>query len=177
MPSPLPAKPRRSVVVALTLTAPDVAREVGREVRAHRRHVRRDFRRLRDQRDVEIADVKAASGGERRDVAEQHPAVGVLPARIGIGKVRSDVAQRERAEDGVAHGVQQDIGVGVAVEAALVRNDHAAQHEPAAGDERMDVEPVADAHVGHGSTTSGTSAARMRGGIGTGRSLARSTHT
>src|SRR4029079_1870772 len=53
----------------------------------------------------------------------------------------------------------------------------AAQHEAAAGDERMHVEAAAYPYVGHGTTTSRMSAARMRAGIGTGRSLARSTHT
>ena len=64
MPSPRPAKPRRSVVVAFTLTSPHVAREVGGEMGAHRRHVRGELRRLRDHGDVEVAD--APSLRERR---------------------------------------------------------------------------------------------------------------
>ena len=56
---------------------------------------------------------------------------------IGIGKVRADIAERERPQDGVGHSVRQDIGVGMAFEAALVRDDDAAQHQAAAGDERM----------------------------------------
>ena len=86
----------------------------------------------------------------------------------------ADVAQRERTEDCIADRVQQDIRIRVAVETALVRHGDTAQHERPAFDERMDVEPVADPH---GATTSGSSAARILGGIGTGRSVARSTHT
>ncbi len=83
--------------------------------------------------------------GKRRDVAQQHPAVGALPPRIRVGEVHADVAQRQRAEDRVADRVEQDVGIGMPVETAIEGDRHAAQNEPASGDERVDVEAIADA--------------------------------
>ena len=40
-----------------------------------------------------------------------------------------------------------DIGVGMTVESALMGNSHASQHEAAACDERVYIEPVADARL------------------------------
>ena len=92
-----------------------------------------------------LLDRKALRPGEAGDVTQQHSAVGILPARIGIRKMRSDVAQRERAQDRVDDRVEQHIGIGVTVEPALERDGHAAQHEAPPGSERMHVEAVADA--------------------------------
>ena len=114
-------------------------------LRAHRRHVRRELRRLGDDRRVEVADRQPAAAHEADDVAQQRAAVGALPARIGVGEVRAEVAQRERAQQRVADRVQQHVGVASGRQAALVRNVDAAQDQRPAGDQRVHVEAVADA--------------------------------
>ena len=63
MPSPRPVKPRRSEVVALTLTRSGLDPGDAAERGAHRRGVRADLRRLADQRAVEMADGEAAVRG------------------------------------------------------------------------------------------------------------------
>ena len=59
----------------------------------------------------------------------------------------ADILLAERAEDGVADGVHQRVGVRMAVEALSVRNLHAAEDELAPGDQLMNV--IADANVNH----------------------------
>lgn len=49
----------------------------------------------------------------------------------------TEIAQRERAQDRVADRVEQHVGVRMSVEAAIVGDRHAAQHQRATGDQRM----------------------------------------
>ena len=60
----------------------------------------------------------------------------------------ADVAVAERAIDRVAQGVQHHVGVGMALELAVVRDPHAAEPHRVAFREGVDVETLADAHVG-----------------------------
>ena len=125
----------------------DFTREVGREVRAHRWHMRCQLRRLGDQRRVEIADPPSLLRRERRDMAQQHPAVGVFPARVGIRKVRAEVAQRQSTQYRVADSVDQHIGIRMSVEAPIEGNRHAAEDELAPANERVNVETIPDADI------------------------------
>ena len=43
---------------------------------------------------------------------QKHQAVGPFPARVGIGEVHADIAQRGGAQDGVGDGVAQDNEIG-----------------------------------------------------------------
>ena len=86
---------------------------------------------------------------------EEVEAVGPLPARVGVGEVSAEVAQRRRAEEGVDDRVREDIGVGVPVEADVRRDRHAAQDERAPRHEAVDVVAVADAHGGCGLSAPG----------------------
>ena len=54
---------------------------------------------------------------------------------------------REGAEDGIANGVHQGVGVGMTVQPFGVRNLHPAQHELAPGDELVNI--IANANVNH----------------------------
>jgi hypothetical protein len=74
----------------------------------------------------------------------EHPAVSALEARIGVREMCANVTQRRRPDQGIADGVQQHIGIGVAVEAAIVRNLDAADDEPAPRDERVNVKSLPD---------------------------------
>jgi hypothetical protein len=57
-----------------------------------------------------------------------------------------DVAQPRGAEQRVAHGVDQHIGVGMPSESFLVRNFHAADDEPAPGHQRVSIKPLSNPH-------------------------------
>ncbi len=60
----------------------------------------------------------------------------------------ADVAVAERAVERVGKRVQADVGVGVAGQALVVRNAQAAEPDVIAGGEGVDVEALADPHVG-----------------------------
>src|SRR5205085_1416545 len=78
---------------------------------------------------------------------QQVQAGDVTPALVGRRKVRADVAQARRAEHGVHNRVQQHIGVRMPLEAALVRDLDAAQHQPAARAQRVHVVALPDAQL------------------------------
>src|SRR5690606_13186702 len=86
-------------------------------------------------------------------VAQEHAAVGALPARIGGREVGADIAQRQRTEHRVAQGVQDHVAVAVRQHAALVRHAHAADHHVVAFTEGVHVVTLADAQL-HGRNSS-----------------------
>src|SRR5215469_11240119 len=55
------------------------------------------------------------------------------PLRVAGGKMRADVAFRQRTEQGVGERVQRHVCVGMPGDAALVGNLHAAEHDVIAG--------------------------------------------
>jgi len=67
-----------------------------------------------------------------------------------FGKKVADVLLANRAQHCVADGVHQRVGVRMAVEAARMRNLHAAEDELAPGDQLMNV--ITDANVNHAPT-------------------------
>src|ERR1035441_10356465 len=64
---------------------------------------------------------------------------GVLETRIGVGKVLADVAQSARAEQCVDDGMAENIGIGVALGAAVVLDGHTADDQRPAGHEPVAV--------------------------------------
>ena len=80
-------------------------------------------------------------------MAQQLPAVDALETLIGIREMLADVAQRGRAEQGIADRVQQHIGVGMAKQTAIVGNIDTADDQPAPLGEGMHVETVAYTNV------------------------------
>ena len=148
IPSPRPAKPRRSVVVALMLTC----------ATSHARSAAM-FARICGTCGASFGacaitvvsrfSTETLRRGKRRDMAQQHAAVGILPARIGVGKCApmSPSASAPRMASAIAWSSTS--ASEWPSRPQLVRNRHAAQHEPASRDERVHVEAVADAD-GHG---------------------------
>ena len=59
----------------------------------------------------------------------------------------ADVAEAGGAQQRIADGVQQHVGVRMAVEALLVLDLDTADHELAAQHQRMHVEALADSHA------------------------------
>ena len=80
------------------------------------------------------------------DLGEQPAAVEPLPLRVGVGEELADVAERGGAEQGVGDRVEDDVGVGVAGQAALVVDPDAAEDQRAALDQPMGVVTDPDAH-------------------------------
>src|SRR5580698_6063704 len=75
---------------------------------------------------------------------QEHQAVAILPARVGIREVHADITQRERSERCVGDGVRENIGIGVAFQAECRGNDHSAQDHRPAGYDTMHVPALAD---------------------------------
>lgn len=121
--------------------------EIGRDVRAHRLDVRRELRRLCDDRAVDVLDREAGGLHARDAFAQQHAAVGALERGVGVGEMTADVAERRRAEQCVGDRVQQYVRVRVAEQAALVRNRHAADDERAPRNELVHVVALSDSEI------------------------------
>ncbi|KAG1380922.1 hypothetical protein G6F59_017945 [Rhizopus arrhizus] len=68
---------------------------------------------LADHGDVGVADAPAALAQQAVAVAHELTAVGALPAIITRGEVLADVTQRQRAEHGIAQGMQDHVAVAV----------------------------------------------------------------
>ena len=65
--------------------------------------------------------------------------------RIGVGEHLADIGKAGRSGDGVNEGVEDDIRIGVAVEAFVVRDHHIGEHERATGDGAVQVVAETDA--------------------------------
>ena len=125
----------------------DSSTAVRGDVRDHLRDVRGEPRCLRNHRRIEVSERVPGSDCLLPDATQQRAAVRVLVSSVRVGEMRTDVAGAQRAKNRIADRVQQHIGVGMTVESALMGNSHASQHEAAACDERVYVEPVADARL------------------------------
>ena len=98
-------------------------------VPAHGRDMRGQLRALAEDRSVDVADLIAVLGDDAGDLAGQGQRVRALVGGVVIREVLADVAQRRRAQHSVHYGVQQHIRVGVAEQALLIRDLHAAHNE------------------------------------------------
>ena len=88
-------------------------------------------------------------------IRQQVEGVGVSPALLVGREQRAEVAEPGSPEHGVDHGVGEDVGVGMAVQADLVWDLDAAEHEPASRGEPVGV--VADPDPGANAHPSGSS--------------------
>ena len=77
-------------------------------------------------------------------IAQQDPAVRVFVGRRAIGKMPADIPQARGAQQGIADGMQQGIGIGVAQEALLVRNRHSPENQAPALDQGMHIKALAN---------------------------------
>src|SRR5688572_139933 len=77
------------------------------------RHERREPRLFEDDRDVDRRDAPSALADDGSRPADEVEARRVLPSRIRIGKMTSDVATRRGAEHRIAERMTDDVAVGV----------------------------------------------------------------
>src|SRR5947207_4276402 len=99
-----------------------------RDARAHGVTVRADFRALANQGDIEMGDAAAARAHTIHCVFQELVGRRTFPLGIAGRKMRTDIAVRQRAEDGVDQRVQPDIAVRMREKAAAVRHANAANH-------------------------------------------------
>ena len=109
--------------------------------------MRRDFRTLADDRDVDGGDIAAFFADEGCGVLQKAVRRGAPPARLARRKVHPDIAGADRSEQRISQRVQADIGVGMADEPGIMRDRDAADHDVIAGAERMHVETLADPDI------------------------------
>ena len=121
----------------------DIDAEVGGNRVAHRLRMWADLRPLADHGDVAVADAPATFTDEPVAMAHECAAVGALPARVRGREMDADVAQRQRAEQSIAQGMQCHVAVAVRQHAAIVGNADAPEHHVVAIAERVHVEAVA----------------------------------
>src|SRR3546814_8656432 len=91
----------------------------------------RQLGRLGHDRAVDVAGPPAAGSDVGHGPAEQLDAVGPRVGGVGVREVLTDVTQARRTEQGVDHGVGDDVGIAVAREARHASEDHAAEHRSA----------------------------------------------
>src|SRR5450432_1470365 len=96
---------------------------------AHLRKMRAKFGLFGDDHGVYMLNGKGLFLQELSGVLQEHHAVSALPLRIGIGEVRSDVAEASGAKESVAQGVSQNIAVGMTDRAFVERKLDAANNE------------------------------------------------
>ncbi len=152
MPSPAPIQPMPSLVVALTATGAESASARFRSISARWGPIRG------------ASQISVASTFDTRPrrlpsaTAQQVEGVGVSPALVVRREQRAEVPQAARSEHGVDHGVGEHVGVGMALEASLVRDLDAAEHQPAPSGEAVGVvaDPDPGAHRPPGAHPSGS---------------------
>ena len=110
--------------------------------------MRADLGLFGDEGGVDVVDRGAAGGDEFAGVGEDLQTADAADGFIGIGEMVADVALADGTEESVGDGVGQNIGVGVTLQPAMMRDDDAAEDEGATLDEAVDV--VAEAGGGHG---------------------------
>ena len=107
--------------------------ERGRERRAHRLAVRGDARRLHDHDRVDVHELPPARRGSAPRPARSRSMLDAPAQRRVVGGEQvADVLHARGAEQRVGDRVADQVGVGVALEAALGRDLDAGEHQPAA---------------------------------------------
>ena len=100
IPSPRPAKPSFSFVVALRLTRSGRNAERRAELGLHLLEMRRDLRRFGDDRGVDVLQHRAALFEQQPDLLEENEAAHAAPAFVGVrendGRCRPRRARRAR---------------------------------------------------------------------------------
>ena len=114
------------------------------KVRPHLQDVGGESGTLRDHGAIEVAAGVTVILDESFHLAEQNEAVRALVTRVGVWKVLAEVSEREGTEQGVHHGMGEDVGVRVAVQSTVMGNLNSAEDELAACDEGVNVESTSD---------------------------------
>ena len=82
----------------------------------------RHFRRLREDRGIDVRDTQTAVAHHGRNRPQELAAVHAAKTGIVIGKKRTDIAEARRADQRIADRVHEHVGVRMPGQPALVRN-------------------------------------------------------
>ena len=107
-----------------------------------------EFGPLENDGGIDVGDAIAFNGREALSFEEELDAVRGAPFGRGVGEVEADIAERERAQDGVGDGVGKDIGIGVAGETEFGGDFDTTENEITTGLEAVGVPALADAELG-----------------------------
>ena len=118
--------------------------QIGGEVAAHRRHMRRELGSLRDHGDVHVAYAQRFFMQQGRHLAQQDAAVDVFVVFAAVGEMTADIAERRGAQQRIAQGMDQHIAVGMGEQTLIMGNGDAAQYQGTARAEAMGIVAVAD---------------------------------
>ena len=114
------------------------------KLRPHLWDMRGESGALRDHDAVEVAADIAVLPDERFHLAEQREAVRTLVTGVGVWKMLAEVAERKGTEQGIHHGMAEDIGVGVALQPAIMGNLDPAENELTACGKGVNVKSASD---------------------------------
>ena len=116
-----------------------------RNIGSHLIDIRRNFRVLQNHRGIDVDNRYPVLCEQIAYVLEQKQARYAFEARIGIGKMFPDVPQARSTEQRIADGVQENIGIGMAIKPFFKRDIYPAQNEFSPGRKPMNIVPKADA--------------------------------
>jgi hypothetical protein len=106
-----------------------------------------DLGLLGNERGVDVHNHSAGGLNSASGFFEKNAAGCAPPAWVSVGKIMSNIGFAQGSQDGIANGVHQDIGIGVAVEALGMGNFHATQDKASAFNQGVDV--ITDADMNH----------------------------
>jgi hypothetical protein len=109
------------------------------DVAFHRRGVGHQLGLLRYDGGVHVYNFAVAEYNLPGGFLQKEFAGRAAPARVGIGEKVPDVAFPQRAQDGVADGVHERVGIGMPVQALAVGDFHPAQDQLASLRQRMHI--------------------------------------
>src|SRR5262245_46579147 len=109
------------------------------EFSLHDGDILRHLRAFGQDCSVDVGDLETALFEQFSDVAQKDEAVGARPARVFVGEMRADVAERGGAEQRVGYRMRQAVAVRMSQQAALIRYFDPAQDQLAPFDQSVDV--------------------------------------
>src|SRR5690242_3535174 len=121
--------------------------ESARKRFAHFREVRAELWFLSDDNRVDVFDREMLFVEQFSRVFQKEQTVRAFPLRIGIRKMRSNIAESRRAEQRIAHRMRQHIAVRVSDRPFVKRQLDTADDESAPFREPMEVISNAAAHA------------------------------
>ena len=109
------------------------------EPQLYRVAMRANLRPLEDDDNVHVLDGESSSADEASDFMQQLDARCVLPPRIGIRIMLPDIAGARRAQNGIRDRVTHNVSVRMSERAALGGDIDAAEYQPPAFDQAVQI--------------------------------------
>ena len=146
MPSPVPVKPSLSSVVAFTFTR-EAAIPTARAMFASICGMKSFSFGRWDHGHVDVAHPITRRSDLFRHVFQKQQGIRTLVLGVGVREMPPDISQPRRAQQGVGNGVEQHVGVGMAVQPLFVVDLHAAQYQVTAFHQPVHVVAMSDPHL------------------------------